>query len=258
MRLLIDLIESNEIKESKILLESMISDVVKSKFKNAESSMLNIFEQEGGGEEDPQGTIEDPLLQPGSVVSKEYFFKRFSYGEHEILMKKVGMGQNAPTVTYIDGERYEVFTTSKQAEKETIRYIKDGSFAKANDEKKAKADADAKAKEDEENAAAKAKEDEATAADDAAKEEEARQEAEHEKITESFKTILDSDRPNIITFKNGEEKVITVSEAYEAMEILKLLNNMNGIKFLQRLSDSITSYHATMDFFLDKVRKGIY
>jgi len=257
MRFLIDLIENNEVKESKVVVESMISDIVKSKFKNMESSLLNIFEEEAATE-DPQGTIDDPLLQPGSIVSKEYFFKRFNYGDKEILMKKVGMGQNAPTVTYIDGERYEVFTTSKQAEKETIRYIKDGSFDKANAEKKAKEDAAAKAKEDEANAAAKEEEDKATAEKQASEDEKKKQEENHEKITESFQSILSSDRPNIITFNDGGEKVITVSEAYDAMEILKLLNNENGINFLQRLSDSITSYQDTMDFFLDKVRKGIY
>ncbi len=258
MRFLVDLIENNDIENSKILIESMLSDIVVSKFDKNKTSILDIFEQEGAAAEDPEGTIEDPLLQPGNIVSKEYFFKRFTYGEHEILMKKVGMGQNAPTVTYIDGERYEVFTTSKQAEKETIRYIKDGSFDKANAEKKAKEDEAAKAKEDEENAAAKEEEDKANAEKQAVEDEKKKQEEEHEKITESFKTILDSDRPNIITFNNGEEKVVTVSEAYDALEILKLLNNENGINFLQRLSDSITSYQETMDFFLDKVRKGIY
>ena len=236
MRFLIDLIENNEVKETKVVVESMISDIVKSKFKNMESSLINIFEAEAATE-DPQGTIDDPLLQPGSIVSKEYFFKRFNYEDKEILMKKVGMGQNAPTVTYIDGERYEVFTTSKQAEKETIRYIKDGSFDKMNAEKKEKED---------------------VAAKQAGEDEKKKQEEEHEKITESFQSILSSDRPNIITFNDGEEKVITVSEAYDALEILKLLNTENGNDFLQRLSHSITSYHETMDFFLDKVRKGIY
>ena len=70
--------------------------------------------------------------------------------------------------------------------------------------------------------------------------------------------MVSSERPNILTFNSGEEKVITVSEAHDALEILKLLNNENGINFLQRLSHSITSYQDTMDFFLDKVRKGIY
>ena len=255
MRFLIDLIENNNMKESKVLIESMISDIVKSKFEQRGSSVLNIFEEEGGTE-DPEGTIDDPLLQPGSIVSKEYFFKRFSYGDHEILMKKVGMGQNAPTVTYIDGERYEVFTTSKQAEKETIRYIKDGSFEKANSEKKAKEDEAAKAKEDEANAAAKEDEDKANAEKQAVEDEKKKQEEDHEKITESFEQILSSDRPNILTFNDGEEKVITVSEARDALEILKLLNNENGIEFLKRLSDSKTSYQDTIDFFLDMIRKG--
>tara|TARA_B100001094_G_scaffold55387_1_gene50931 strand:- start:28 stop:801 length:774 start_codon:yes stop_codon:yes gene_type:complete len=256
MRFLIDLIENNDKKESKVLIESMISDVVTSKFSERRSSILNIFEEEGAAE-DPEGTIDDPLLQPGSIVSKEYFFKRFSYGDHEILMKKVGMGQNAPTVTYIDGERYEVFTTSKQAEKETIRYIKDGSFEKVSAEKKSKEDAAAKAKEDEANAAAKEEEDKATAETQAVEDEKKEQEENHEKITDSFEYVVSSDRPSILTFNSGEEKVITVSEATDALEILKLLNNENGIEFLNRLSHSKTSYLETIDFFLDKIRKGV-
>ena len=170
-------------------------------------------------------------------------------------MKKIGMGQNAPTVTYINGQRYEIFTTAKQAEKETQRYIKDGSYEKAVKAAEDQEAAQAKAAEDEENAAAKAKEDEKTAADAAAKEEELKQEEEHEKITESFQSIVDSDRPNIITFNNGDEKVVTVTEATQAMEILNLLNNQNGIEFLRRISDSVTSYQNTMDFFSTKLEK---
>ena len=237
MRFLIDLIENNDKKESKVLIESMISDVVTSKFSERRSSILNIFEQEDAGGS-VEGTLEDPLLQPSAIVSKEYFFKRYNYDGKEIVMKKVGMGQNAPTVTYIDGTRYEIFTTAKQAEKETQRYIKDGSYDKA-----------IKALEDQEAAQAKAAEDEANAA---------AQEEEPEKITDSFEYVVSSERPSILTFNNGEEKVITVSEAHDALEILKLLNNENGINFLQRLSHSINSYQDTMDFFLDKVRKGIY
>ena len=270
MRFLIDLIENDQVTEGKVLVESMISDVVKSKFKQKSSSVFNIFEDAGiDAAKETDGTMEDPLLQPPEMMAKEYFFKRYTFEGHEVVMKKIGMGQNAPTVTYINGQRYEIFTTAKQAEKETQRYIKDGSYDKAVKEKEDKANADAQAKEDEENAAKKeednklnaekqAEEDKANSEVEAAAAEEKRLEDEHEKITESFQSILDSDRPNILTFNSGEEKIITVTEAYDALEILKLLNNENGINFLNRLSDSITSYQDTMDFFLDKVRKGIY
>ena len=235
MRFLIDLIENNDKKESKVLIESMISDVVSSKFAKRRSSVLNIFEEEEGT--GVEGTLEDPLLQPSAIVSKEYFFKRYNYDGKEIVMKKVGMGQNAPTVTYIDGTRYEIFTTAKQAEKETQRYIKDGSYDKA-----------IKALEDQQAAQAEAEAEEANAAT---------QEEEPERITDSFKYVVSSERPSILTFDSGEEKVITVSEAIDALEILKLLNNENGIEFLNRLSHSKTSYLETLDFFLDKVRKGV-
>ena len=227
MRFLIDLIENNDKKESKVLIESMISDVVNSKFTKRGSSILNIFEEEA---EEVEGTLADPLLQPTMIVSKEYFFKRYNYEGKEIVMKKVGIGHNAPTLSYIDGIRYELFTTSQQAEKETQRYIKDGSFDKA-----------MKAMEDQEAAEANA----------------ANQEEEHAKITDSFEHIVSSERPNILTFTDGEEKVITVSEATDAMEILKLLNNKNGIEFTKRLSLSKSSYLETLDFFMDKVRKGV-
>ncbi len=259
MRFLIDLIENDQVTEGKVLVESMISDVVKSKFKQKGSSVFNIFEDAGiDAAKETDGTMEDPLLQPPEMMQKEYFFKRYTFEGHEIVMKKIGMGQNAPTVTYINGQRYEIFTTAKQAEKETQRYIKDGSYEKAVKEKEDKATADAQAKEDEANAAKKEEEDKATSEAEAEAAEEQRLEDEHEKITESFRSIVDSDRPSILTLNSGEEKIITVTEAYDALEILKLLNNENGIKFLNRLSDSITSYQDTMDFFLDKVRKGIY
>ena len=256
MRFLIDLIENNDKKESKVLIESMISDVVASEFAKRSSSVLNIFEEEGT-EGSVEGTLEDPLLQPSAIVSKEYFFKRYNYDGKEIVMKKVGMGQNAPTVTYIDGTRYEIFTTAKQAEKETQRYIKDGSYDKAIKAIEDQEAAQAKATEDEANAAAKEEEDKATAEKQSVEDEEKKKEEDHEKITDSFEYVVSSERPTIITFDSGEEKVITVSEATDALEILKLLNNENGIKFLNRLSHSKTSYLETLDFFLDKIRKGV-
>ncbi len=244
MRFILDLIENNDIVSVDEEVRLAMYKIIKSRLNTKDREILNIFEEEG---EDPTGTLEDPLLQPPEMVSKEYFFKRYNFGDHEIILKKIGIGQNAPTISYIDGERYEVFTTARQAEKETQRYIKDGSFDKANQKKQADDDAAAAAKEDEKNAE-----------ETAAKEEELNKELEHEKITESFQSIVDSERPNIITFSNGEEKVITVMEATDALEILNLLNNQNGIKFLRRISDSVTSYQDTMDFFLDRIRKGIY
>ena len=237
MRFLIDLIENNDKKESKVLIESMISDVVTSKFTKRRSSIMNIFEEEGEATpEDIEGTLDDPMLDPN--FSREYFFKRFKYEDKEIVLKRLGLGQNAPTITYINKERYEIFSTPKQAEKETIRYIKDGSFDEA----------------------MKEKEDKIAAADVAKKEEEDKKKQEEEnqeKITDSFEYVVSSDRPSILTFNSGEEKVITVSEATDALEILKLLNNENGIEFLNRLSHSKTSYLETIDFFLDKIRKGV-
>ena len=137
MRFLIDLIENNDKREGKVLLESMISDVVNSKFAKRRSSILNIFEAEGEATpEDIEGTLDDPMLDPN--FSREYFFKRFKYEGKEIVLKRLGLGQNAPTITYINKERYEIFSTPKQAEKETIRYIKDGSFDEAMKEKEDK------------------------------------------------------------------------------------------------------------------------
>jgi hypothetical protein len=241
MRSIIDLIENDDKEESKVLIESLISCIVESKFTKISSSLLNIFEEEGiATPEDIEGTISDPVLDPN--FSREYFYKRFNYEGKEIVLKRLGLGQNAPTISYVNKSRYEVFSTPKQAEKETINYIKDGSYDKLMKEK-ANIEADQKA------AAEKAM----NAEEDKTKKEE----QDHEKITESFTDIISSERPTIITFNNGEEKVITVSEAYDVLEILKLLNNENGIKFLKRLSDSITSYQGTMDFFLDKIRKGI-
>ena len=238
MRFLLDLIENDDITALDDAVRLAICEIVKSKFDKRDTGILNIFEQEAA--EDPTGTIEDHFFNLGEIVSKKYFFKRYRFGDHEIILKKIGMGQNAPTVSYIDGQRYELFTTARQAEKETQRYIKDGSYDKA-----------MKAAEDQQAAQAKAAEDE----ENAAKEEELKQETEHEKITESLQSSRRHRIASIITFNDGDEKVITVTEATHALEILNLLNNQNGIKFLRRLSDSVSSYQDTMDFFSTELEK---
>ena len=77
MRSLIDFIENDQVDEIQSIIESRLSELVIKNFDAASPHVFNIFEQEGSAPEDPKGTIEDPLLQPSDIVSKEYFFKRF-------------------------------------------------------------------------------------------------------------------------------------------------------------------------------------
>ena len=242
MRLLLDLIESNDISAVERCIHSRLAEICESNFKSIQSKM--IFEESAANLPSPDevvGTIEDPLVDPN--FSKEYFYSREKFGKYEITLKKLGLGQGAPVVSYIDNDRYEVFVTTKQAEKETKRYIKDGSYEKMKALKE-------KAKKEKE-----AKEAAANAPKPAAPKPE-EPEVKKESV-EMFRRVAESGTPDVFTFEDGSERVIVDSEAKNIIEIYDSLNTNNQMSFENRLNSSEDDYLSMMDFFLDRIRKGI-
>lgn len=246
MRLLIDLVENKEFQEMEKFVHSRLAEICASKFKSIQSSM--IFEESAANLPSPDevvGTIEDPLVDPN--FSKEYFYSREKFGDYEITLKKLGLGQGAPVVSYINGDRYEVFVTTKQAEKETKRFIKDGSYekmkAKKEQQKKEQAEQEAAAKAPAPKPAAPPKE-----------EEEPKVKKES---VELLRQVASSGVPEILTFNDGSERVIVDFEAKNLIEIYDSLNKDNQSSFENRLQNSEDDYLSMMDFFLDRIRKGI-
>jgi len=264
MRLLVDLVENNELEEGKILIHEMLRGIVMERFKDISSKFLLDEQGAGGGQQPPDpddvaGTLEDPLIDPN--MSREYFFKRFTHTEHEIILKKLGLGQNAPTVSYINGVRYELFTTPLQAEKETIRYIEDGSYEKELEKKK-------KEKEEKEKQAEAQQKKPPVPAQPKPQKQQAPQQQPQEKPVEKkelptneslqiMSEVLLSGRPMVIDFSNGDSRVITIEEAKNALEIYDLLNNENKARFVERLHSGQEIYLEMLDFLMDRVRKGI-
>ena len=254
MRLLIDLVENNELEEGKILVHEMLRGIVIEKFKDISLRLLDEAGGAGGSEppdpDDVAGTLEDPLIDPN--MSREYFYSRFTHGEHEIMLKRLGLGQNAPTVSYINGVRYEIFTTPKQAEKETKRFIDDGSYAKEVEKKK-------KDKEEKAKAAQEAQAEKKPPAPQTPEKKEPKEEKEKptNESLQVMREVLESKRPLVIDFSNGDSRVIALEEAENALKIYNLLNNENKIKFVERLNSGEEIYLEMLDFLMDRIRKGI-
>ena len=244
MRLLIDLVESKDTSAVEKFIHSRLAEICESNFKSIQSKM--IFEESAANLPSPEqvvGTIEDPLVDPN--FSKEYFYSRETFGEYEIVLKKLGLGQGAPVVSYIDDDRYEVFVTTKQAEKETKRFIKDGGYEKM----KAKREKEKKEKQAAE-AAAKAPK------PPAPKPEQPKPEVKKESV-DLFRRVAESGTPDLFVFEDGTERVIVDSEAKNIIEIYDSLNTDNQTSFENRLNASEDDYLSMMDFFLDRIRKGI-
>lgn len=251
MRSLIDLIEQGMNDEATIVVESVISERSLSHVTETQKRLNNLNEEEQEkSADDAVGTMDDPVLDP--EFSKEYFYKRFKYDEeHEILLKRLGLGPSSPIVSYINGIRYEIFTTSKQAEKETIKYIKDGSFKKQEDKKeelkKEKAEAQQAAL-DQQAQQKQTPEDQDNIKD---------QKKSTNEVFDVIQRVVDQNIPAVVEFRDGTDRTIVVDEAKEMMEVFSLLNMSNQEDFLNRISETEHSYKEVLNVLLDRIRKGV-
>lgn len=239
MSSILNLVEDKDFSEFKMQIRSALFDILDKKL----AERAGVLSEEGADVPDPAavaGTLEDPLISQG--FEKEYFFKRLMLKdsknkEREILIKRVGLGQNAPSIAYIDGIRYEVFMTPQQAERESIRALDDGSF-----------DLIQKKKEEKKKAAA------AEAGGGAAP---AAEMITHTESLDFLASIVKDRQPKQLIFENGDTKNISIKEAVGILEMIKLLNKENRERFLQQMSSDPDAYYNMMNFLLDRIRKGV-
>jgi len=248
MQKLLELAENGDIEGFKKEFHSVISGIMSSKIKERTETIS----EEGAEVPDPSavaGTLEDPIIDPN--FDKEVFYKRYSVGDKEVIIKRVGSGPNAPAISYIDGIRYEVFVTPQQAEKESERAIEDGSFEKIQNEKEKKA----------KEAAASAEEKDAKPTPPPAPPETEKEEDDEEEVKEATLNLLASivkeREEKSLVFESGEEKNISIKEAAEILEMVKDLNNVNQTRFITQMRSGLTQYKDMMEFLLDRIRKGV-
>lgn len=249
MQKLLELAENGDVDGFRKEFNSVISNVVISKVNQRTKTIA----EQGEAPPDPAavaGTLEDPMIDPN--FDKEVFYKRYPVGKREVVIKRVGSGPNAPAISYVDGIRYEVFVTPQQAEKETKRAIEDGSFDRIQKEKekKAKEAAAAAAKDAPSDSEEKPK-------PPPAKESKKTKEELNEESLGFFASIIKDRQEKRFMFDTGEEKIITIDEAADTLEMLKQLNNMNQSRFIQQMRSGLTQYQDMMDFLLDRIRKGV-
>lgn len=247
MRDILEFIEKDNISDLKIIIEAELSRIALDKIQS--------LVEEDQSPEDITGTIDDPTLSPD--FEKEFFLKRFEVKGNTVILKKLGLGSSAPVTSYINDERWEIFTTPNQAERETTNYINDGSYdkkMKEKEEKKKEIEAQKKAEEE-----AKQQKQEPPAGEP---KEEPKKEVKESTDTplisiEEIRQVSESSRPNIFRFRNGEECVMTCQEASDVVEIHDMLNKENKSKFISRLESSEDGYQNMMTFFRNRMVKGI-
>lgn len=223
---------------------------------------LELINEQGGEVPDPStvaGTLEDPIIDP--TFDREVFFKRFTVKNggknREIILKRVGFGPNAPSISYIDGIRYEIFTTPQQAERETLRALKDGSFDETQKKKKEKSAADAQAGGDAGKEGGDKEKKPPQPPPAMPKEELYSKPRKVKECVETLASVVKDRSPKILSFSNGDERLIPLEEAINALEMMKLLDIDNRQKFMDILTRSEKEYCEMMDFLLDRIRKGV-
>jgi len=237
MKRLLELAENNNIDGFKKEFNGIVSEILKNRLNQRAKTM-----SEESDVPDPAavaGTLEDPVIDPN--FDKEVFYKRYSVGKREVIIKRVGSGPNSPAISYIDGIRYEVFVTPQKAEKETQRAIQDGSFDKMQKEKEKRA---------KEIAALQTKNDKESAS--TPKEEEIK-----ETTLDFLASIVKDREEKCLVFESGEQKNISINEAVQVLEMLKDLNNVNKSRFVYHMQSGLKQYEEMMNFLLDRIRKGV-
>jgi len=251
MRDILEFIETDNIKSLKLVVEAELSRIALDRIQS--------LKEEEQSAEDVIGTVDDPTLSPD--FEKEFFLKRFDVKGNTVILKKLGLGSSAPVISYINDERWEIFTTPNQAERETTNYINDGSYdkkVKEVEEKKKQIEAQKKA---EEEAKQQKEEPPAEESKEEPKEEpkEEVKESRYNSLTsiDEIRQVSESTRPTLFRFRSGEDRVMTCQEASDIVEIYDLLNKENKSKFISRLESSEEGYQKMMTFFKDRMVKGI-
>lgn len=242
MSSILSLVEDKDFDEFKMQIRSALFGILDQKL----AEKAGVLSEEGADVPDPAavaGTLEDPIISQG--FEKEYFFKRFmlkdsTNKDREILIKRVGLGQNAPSIAYVDGIRYEVFMTTVQAERESIRAVKDGSF-----------DLIQKKKEEKKKAAA------AQAGGGGGGAAPAAEMITHTESLDFLASIVKDRQEKELVFENGDSRNITINEAVGVLEMIKLLNKENRDRFLEQMWSDPIAYQEMMNFLLDRIRKGV-
>jgi hypothetical protein len=67
----------------------------------------------------PSGGEDEEALHVDPNMAKEFFLFDIEYKGHTITVKSLGTGIGKPLVSYIDGERFEIFTDKEIAERES-------------------------------------------------------------------------------------------------------------------------------------------
>lgn len=237
MKDIVEFIENDNIDAFKLVIEAELSRIT--------MEQIQSLAEEDKSVEDIIGTTDDPALSPD--YEKEYFLKRLDVKGNNVVLKKLGLGSSAPVSTYINDQRYEIFTTPDQAERETKKYIEDGSY-------------DKKVKEQEE----KKKQLEAQKKEEESKKQESEEPKEVKESDDlplmgidEIRLLQDTERPALFRFRNGEERIMTAEEASRVLEIYDLLNIENKSRFASTLENNQKDYQKMMSFFLNNMTKGI-
>jgi hypothetical protein len=245
MKDILEYIENDNLRGLRTVVEAELSRI-------ALERIQSLAEEDQPSASDVAGTIDDPTLSPD--FEKEFFLKRFEVNGNTVILKKLGLGSSAPVTSYINDERWEIFTTVNQAERETTNFINDGSYdkkVKEKEEKKKELEAQKKA---EEEAKQQPKEEPV----EEPKEEPVKESADIPTIRiDRLRTISESKRPCVMRFRSGEDRVITAEEASNVVEIYDVLNKENQSKFDLRLKEDEEGYQKMINFFKDRMIKGI-
>jgi acyl dehydratase len=119
IRDMVDCLENDDRESFRKILFKEVTNRIENRLEQKKSKISREIIVSEMAPKAPSAGGDEEALHVDPNMAKEFFLFDIEYKGHTITVKSLGTGIGKPLVSYIDGDRFEIFTDKEIAEKES-------------------------------------------------------------------------------------------------------------------------------------------
>jgi hypothetical protein len=119
IRDMVDCLENDDRESFRKILFKEVTNRIENRLEQKKSEISREIIVSEMAPKAPSAGGDEEALHVDPNMAKEFFLFDIEYKGHTITVKSLGTGIGKPLVSYIDGDRFEIFTDKEIAEKES-------------------------------------------------------------------------------------------------------------------------------------------